>query len=120
MKGFCFAWMLFLFTHNIKLSVAEIRKNVDYDKHRHPLDVGRDHLDVNMSFDLSEIRDIDEVNGVMTIKFTYKRVWHDSRIKFTNMKEGRILPEERNTIWLPWTIFDTVSASSSLAVQHEQ
>ena len=65
--------MLFLFTHNIKLSVAEIRKNVDYDKHRHPLNVGRDHLDVNMSFDLSEIRDIDEVNGVMTIKFTYKR-----------------------------------------------
>ena len=116
MKGFCFAWMLFLFAHNIKLSAAEIIKDVDYDKHRHPLDVGRDHLDVNMSFDLSEIRDIDEVNGVMTIKFTYKRVWHDRRINFTNIKEGqrRILPEERNTIWLPWTIFDNLKHNNSM------
>ena len=116
MKGFCFAWMFFLFAHNIKLSVAEIRKDVDYDKHRHPLDVGRDHLDVNMSFDLSEIRDIDEVNGVMTIKLSYKRVWHDNRINFTNIKEGqsRILPDERNTIWLPWTIFDNLKHNNSM------
>ena len=103
-----FAPILMLFAANIKVSVSKIELSKDYDKYTHPLNPGENHLDIHFSFDLAQIREIDEVKGTMIIKYTFTRIWRDERIKFSNLKNGqcRILPDEKDQIWLPWTIFD--------------
>ena len=103
-----FASMFILCVTNIKLSLSKIELSADYDKYTHPLNTGENHLDIHFSFDLAEIREIDEVKGTMIIKYSFTRIWRDDRIKFSDLKDGqcRILPEEKDKIWLPWTIFD--------------
>ena len=100
-----FASMFILFVTNIKLSLSKIELSADYDKYTHPLNTGENHLDIHFSFDLAQIREIDEVKGTMIIKYTFTRIWRDDRIKFSDLKDGqcRILPEEKDKIWLPWT-----------------
>ena len=53
----------------------------------------------------------------MIIKFTFTRLWTDNRIKVANVEDGsqtRILPEEKELIWLPWTIFENLKHKESL------
>ena len=104
-KAFCFASILICYNH-IKFLSSTVVLDKDYDKYKHPVDSGKNHLDINISVDLSEIREIDEVKGIMIIKFTFTRRWADNRINFTDLNDSqaRILPEEKELIWLPWTI----------------
>ena len=46
---------------------------------------------------------MNEVAGTSTIKFSFKREWEDQRLVFH--QEGELSPEEKEKIWLPWTIF---------------
>ena len=109
-KPFCFASMLLFYNHKIKLLFSTVVLDKDYDKYKHPVDSGKNHLDLNISVDLSEIREIEEVKGTMIIKFTFTRLWIDNRINFTDLNDSqtRILPEEKELIWLPWTIFENL------------
>ena len=111
-----FALILIFFASNIETSLSKIELSAEYDKYTHPLNPGKNHLDIHFSFDLAQIRDIDEVKGTMVIKYTFTRVWRDDRIKFSNLKDGqcRILPEEKDMIWLPWTIFDNFKHANSV------
>ena len=116
-KAFCFASMLLFYNHHIKILFSTIVLDKDYDKYKHPVDSGKNHLDLNISVGLSEIREIDEVKGIMIIKFTFTRLWTDNRIKVANVEDGsqtRILPEEKELIWLPWTIFENLKHKESL------
>ena len=117
MKGLDnFASIFIIFAPNIKISNSKIELSADYDKYQHPVNTGQDHLDIHFSFDLAQIREIDEVKGTMVIKYTFTRVWRDDRINFFNLKQGqcRILPEEKDLIWLPWTIFDNFKHANTV------
>ena len=100
----------FLILVAVKVSLSKIELSGDYDKYTHPLNPGEDHLDIHFSFHLTQIREIDEVKGTMIIKYSFTRIWQDDRIKFSNLENGqcRILPDEKDQIWLPWTIYDNV------------
>ena len=108
-KPFFFASILMCYNHH-KLLSSTVVLDKDYDKYKHPVDSGKNHLDLNISVDLSEIREIEEVKGTMIIKFTFTRLWTDNRINFAdlNVSQTRILPEEKELIWLPWTIFENL------------
>ena len=116
MKGHNFASIIILFASSIKLLLSSIELGADYDKYQHPVNTDQNHLVIRFSFDLSQIREIDEVKGTMIIKYTFTRIWSDNRIKFFNLKNGqcRIVPEERERIWLPWTIFDNLKHANSV------
>ena len=53
------------------------------------------------------MREVDEVAGTSTIKFLFKREWHDQRLLFHG-EEGEMSPEEKDKIWLPWTIISNL------------
>ena len=59
-----------------------------------------------ISFVLLEVREVDEVAGTSTIKFSFKREWEDQRLLFHSERE--LSPEEKDKIWLPWTIFSNL------------
>ena len=44
--------------------------------------------------------------GTSTIKFSFKREWEDQRLLFHSERE--LSPEEKDKIWLPWTIFSNL------------
>ena len=115
-KPFFFASILMFYNHNIRLSFSTIVLDKNYDKYKHPVDSGKNHLDLKISVDLSEIREIEEVKGTMIIKFTFTRLWADNRINFSTLNDSqtRILPEEKELIWLPWTIFENLKHKESL------
>ena len=114
-KPFFFASILICYNH-IKFLSSTVVLDKDYDKYQHPLDSGKSHLNLNISVDLSEIREIEEVKGTMIIKFTFTRLWTDNRIKVANVEDSqtRILPDEKELIWLPWTIFENLKHKQSL------
>ena len=114
-KPFFFASILMCYNHH-KLLSSTVVLDKDYDKYKHPVDSGKNHLDLNISVDLSEIREIEEVKGTMIIKFTFTRRWTDNRINFADLNDSqtRILPEEKELIWLPWTIFENLKHKESL------
>ena len=86
-KPFFFASILMFYNHHIRLSFSTVVLDNDYDKYKHPVDSGKNHLDINISVDLSEIREIDEVKGIMIIKFTFTRRWADNRINFADLND---------------------------------
>ena len=62
---------------------------------------------LNLTFELLEVREVDEVAGTSTIKFLFKREWHDHRLLFHG-EEGEMSPEEKDKIWIPCTIFSNL------------
>ena len=54
---------------------------------------------------------MDEVAGTSTIKFSFKREWEDQRLLFH--EEGELTPEEKEKIWLPWTIFSNLKSKKA-------
>ena len=55
---------------------------------------------------LLKVREVNEVGGTSTIKFSFKREWEDRRLIFHS--EGELSPEEKEKIWIPWTIFSNL------------
>ena len=69
-------------------------------------DKGRSSVRVNVSVDIEDILDIDELKEKFVIKFTFKRDWFDNRLVFLNLKEfstdlNKIEPKEWNELWYP-------------------
>ena len=58
-----------------------------YDKFASP--PSEDALPLNISFNLMEIREIDEVGGYFIIKWSFTRQWKDHRVNFTNLTSTR-------------------------------
>ena len=76
-----------------------------------PLTLGARNVHLNLSFVLLEVREVDEVTGTSTIKFSFKREWEDQRLLFH--EEGELTPEEKEKIWLPWTIFSNLKSKKA-------
>ena len=67
---------------------------------------GENKVHLNISIALLEVREVDEVGGMSTIKFSFKRDWSDPRLLFDKLNNGigELTPNETGKIWLPWTI----------------
>ena len=75
-----------------------------------PLDGSADLL-VNISLNLLDILDINELEEVFKVKIAMKREWFDSRLSFKHLKEEdsnrNDLPEaEGESIWYPFLVFN--------------
>ena len=79
---------------------------------RPPLTLGAKIVHLNFSFVLLEVREVDEVAGTSTIKFSFKREWEDQRLLFH--EEGELTPEEKEKIWLPWTVFSNLKSQKAM------
>ena len=73
--------------------------------------MGAKIVHLNFSFVLLEVREVDEVAGTSTIKFSFKREWEDQRLLFH--EEGELSPEEKEEIWLPWTTFSNLKSQKA-------
>ena len=63
------------------------------------------------------VREISEVEGTTTLKISLKRRWVDERLAFSSFEPGRssvkISPDERETLWVPWTVFANMKDGKS-------
>ena len=66
-------------------------------------------LDIDISFTMDTILNVDDVNGEFYISFTLKTQWFDSRLTFNNLKKREDLnvlqPAQYLSIWTPTLIF---------------
>ena len=61
---------------------------------------------INITVDIENILEIDELKEKFVVKFTFKRDWYDNRLIFFNLKEdarnlNHINPEEWDELWYP-------------------
>ena len=81
-----------------------------YDKFASPPSEGA--LPLNISINLMEIREIDEVGGYFIIKWSFTRQWQDTRLTFRNLTSAGTTKEdinqEKDNIWKPWIVFSNV------------
>ena len=87
-----------------------------------PLD-GSSHLLVNISLNLLDVLDINELEEVFKVKIAMKREWFDSRLSFKHLKKKdsnrNDLPEaEGEAIWYPSVTFNNIEGSDQLKGTH--
>ena len=87
-----------------------------------PLDRSSDLL-VNISLNLLDILDINELDEVFKVKIAMKREWFDSRLSFKHLKKNdsnrNDLPEaEGESIWYPSVTFNNIEGSDQLKATH--
>jgi hypothetical protein len=99
------------------MKVAEIELSESYSSFETPPPIG-DYLPVNLSFNLLQIREINEVEGTHVIKWAFTREWSDGRLTFIGMnRTSKIVPKYRdgkNKIWIPWTILSNIKHQGTL------
>ena len=90
-----------------ELDCINVWRPPGYNKFLIPVtDNGRSRVRVNVSVDIEDILDIDELKEKFVMKFTFKRDWFDNRLVFLNLKEvstdlNKIEPKEWNELWFP-------------------
>ena len=87
-----------------------------------PLDGSSDLL-VNISLNLLDVLDINELDEVFKVKIAMKREWFDSRLSFKHLKKKdsnrNDLPEaEGESIWYPSVTFNNIEGSDQLKATH--
>ena len=86
--------------------------SIGYNKYLVPPALDSGKLVFNMSINIEKIIKIDEVEGFFRTKFDIIRYWFDSQLTYQNLKEtydeNVISPEDLETIWKPWSIFENI------------
>ena len=85
-----------------------------YKKELIPLPETGEHMSVNVSFNLQQILEIDELKKSLTAKFLLTRKWLDGRLTYKNLKKQSggntniLLDEESESIWFPALLLNNV------------
>ena len=69
-------------------------------------------LILNLTLDIKEILEINEIRNVIQTKFRYQRTWYDSQLTYQNLKKqdnNKVLPSDQVTIWRPWMIYSNTA-----------
>ena len=95
-----------------------IRSFQGYLKHLLPPPLGNESsTEVNISFTIEEILDVDEVDGILKIKIFQLRSWFEPRFEYTNLKKSleknQLTAKEKENMWIPWTVFENLEALKS-------
>jgi hypothetical protein len=112
-----FILLLFQLRPGVTMKVAEIELSESYNSFETPPPTGN-FLPLNLSFNLLQIREINEVEGTHVIKWSFTREWSDGRLTFIGMnRTSKIVPKDRdgkNKIWIPWTIISNIKHQAAL------
>ena len=69
-----------------------------------------DKIVIDVSADIISILDINEISSIFQVQFFLHLTWHDSRLKFYNLKDDSGLnapsPSEKQQIWIPVLTFE--------------
>ena len=81
------------------------------------------HL-VYHSFEIHDIIDINEKDGLFICKILLKRRWFDKRVTFQNLKNDTelniIVPEDQELLWKPWTVFSNIKDRYSITLADQE
>ena len=65
--------------------------------------------EVQMSCEILNVLEIDDVNSYIALQFKLDMLWRDPRLKFLNLKDNSFLntlgQDEKNKIWVPEIVF---------------
>ena len=83
-----------------------------YKKNLTPVPESGQDLVVDVSLNIEDILEVNELSGAFTVKLSLQREWFDSRLTYKHLKEesrkNRLLPDERSLTWYPkMTFFNT-------------
>ena len=82
---------------------------VGYDKFLTPPPVEEEELVVNMTLDVLDIVNIDQVKGLFYTLVSVRTVWFDSGLIYNNLKANRNeIHQEADSIWSPFIVFEPV------------
>merc|ERR1711971_823263 len=74
---------------------------------------------LHLTLELERITEINEKNGFFRCQLWLGRKWIDKRLSFQNLKKeselNEINPEDRDTIWKPWTAYKNIEDRSKYA-----
>ena len=69
-----------------------------------------DKVVIEVSADIMSILDINEISSIFQVQFFLHLTWHDSRLKFYNLKDdsglNTLSPTEKQQIWIPVLTFE--------------
>ena len=84
-------------------------KFLGYNKFLVPPPLEKDEkLKLNLTLNIKEILEINEIKNVIQTKFRYQRRWYDSQLTYQNLKkhgDNKVSPSDQETIWRPWMIY---------------
>ena len=91
-----------------------------YNRFITPPPVGNDtRPKLFLSITIDEIVEINEKDGLFRCQVWMSRKWIDRRLTFQNLKKeselNEINPEDRDTIWKPWTAYKNIEDRSKYA-----
>ena len=78
-----------------------------------PPNVKGDKLNLNMSINIIEILEINEIQNYVQIKFGITREWFDIKLTYQNIKKygnNLISLSDINSIWKPWIPFENMGS----------
>ena len=90
-----------------------------YQKHIVPPRYFKDNKDnsilvINGSFNIDEIIEINENDGVFEVKMSLTREWYNGHLTYQNLKKGErknlLSDEEVSNMWVPWIVFHNVKS----------
>ena len=82
----------------------------DYSSKLHPSSEFNDRVDVNVTINLRNVFDIQELSMAFKVRVQITMEWFDPRITFHNLKESAmqniVSLEESKRLWLPTLFFE--------------
>ena len=75
-------------------------------------------LKINISVDLREIIEINEIENFFRVKYSLQRTWCDTRLTYYNLKDtafdNKISSKNRGSIWKSWLTFDNIESKGKI------
>ena len=88
-----------------------------------PIDHNRDFLRVNMTLDILDVVNIDQVKGLFYTLVSVRTLWYDSGLTYNNLKnESRrnMLHEESKVIWSPSIVYEPVENTEKIKPMQDE
>ena len=86
--------------------------SLGYNKHLVPPTENGGKLKINLSIEIVEIIEINEMKNFFRVKFNLGRTWYDKRLTYHNLKKtdsGNTIPlDHQKSIWKSWLTFDNI------------
>ena len=92
--------------------------SLGYNKYLVPPTDDNGKLKINISFDLHEIIEVNEIENFFRVKYNLQRTWSDTRLTYYNLKynafDNKISSENRGSIWTSWLTFDNIESKEKM------